>query len=182
MIEQHWKLAMERAHSFATTTGLPLEELQDAAKDLLVTATQKYNIDKGVKFSTFAHTCITNGLIDLAQKERPVHLVESTEEPGVSGERTLSPDKYEAALTSDKYRPDHQMAMVMMIANLSEPSRKVISLIMNRSFCRRAKVKSDDVPKIIRKNLREFLINRWGWKDYQVSLVFREIRTALKNL
>ncbi len=124
--EQVKAMINKAAKTASSHSGVPFEEMKAQADYLFVSALQKFDITRGVKFSTFLYSVLHNGLVDYGKHESRHNgwdrvYLESDE----NGETTDI-----VSLTCDEAQ-ERQYDMINLYNSLSPDQEKLVKLVLD---------------------------------------------------
>lgn len=117
------KMIIKAAKKASLNSGVSFEEMKAQADLLYVIAVKTFNPDRGVKFSTFLHTCLHNGLINHGLALCKHDLIEKTtiyeDDKGMDLQNSLIDD-----------RAEQSFEFVDMYNSLSTDETKLVDLVL----------------------------------------------------
>lgn len=159
-------LIHKRAQEFSQTTGHHKADLVSEGNKAFIKACNKYDENKGTKFSTFFYRVLTNALIDYTKKTDVPPPHEAEDNDFLFGK---APSADRSCILKDSIRALSAEARHVAHIFLSTPA-EILSLTGEESYWQ------------IRGKLTKHLRERHGWSYNRVYSACHEIRDMLKEM
>lgn len=174
--KQYENMINKIAWSFNTTTGIPLEELQSAAYELYAKALDKFDVDKGNKFSTYLHTCCTLGLINFCKYEGREYYRPAFDHNAINV--SIAQD-----LLQDMPVYDRGIDLKRIIKQMSAEAQGVVDILFNcpDELLSLVKCSKNSRPHNIKLALKRFL-KGLHWDDAKITKTFNELGCMVAGL
>lgn len=157
-------LVKARAHAFASTTGLPYDELESEALLAYAVALNSYDDEKSA-LSTWVFACVTNALINWSKNEGIKNFYEMKVEELPEVENGPDPFKI--------------LAFKETLLNLSEEAQEIVRLILIAPE-EVVGLLTENKPGAIRSRLRYHMQETLGWGWHKQWKVTNELKEAMR--
>jgi hypothetical protein len=162
--QDHEKILWDRAWSFASSTGHPVEDLVSVGRSAFMRAWKGYDPGRGGAFGTLFYQVLNRELARYVGKYRP-----SEREAPEEGSLFTNPD------------PTSRMSVEELLAEVSREAREVLTLLI-QAPAEILGVFGWSNPKALRGRVRTYLREERGWTWRKIDEVMREMRKAVASL
>ena len=167
LFQKNNKIVYSLAWKFHQQYGIALDDAQSEAMFLFLQASKKWPGERTVRFSTWAHKCIYNGMIDMLRKKIREDKIQRIP---IETEETISIENKEVDASRTLQFKDE-------LEQLSQEAKYVVSIILD-GLVDYKHFKFHPSPKAVRGFLWSHL-KKQKWSIRQVRQVFNEIKEVV---
>ena len=165
--EKYKFIILKLAHQYKKNKLVEFEDLVGIGNLAFVIASQKYNVNKKVKFSTFLYRCVENALLNTVKAKQFYYT--KKENFIFVNKKTIRENVGIDNLEDDK---NHYRVMIWA-RGLSKESQFVLNLIW--------KTPGKIGKNVTKTTIKKYLISQ-GWEHPMVYSCYNEIKRGLKDI
>lgn len=151
-------LIKAKALGFSNIRGVSFDDFVQEGRIAVVKALYSFKSNKKVSFSTFASTCINNGMLDLARKQA------SLSSQAISAALPIEEIREKAANKSPEDEVIYNELIANISKNLNEYQQKVFTLYIEgysyeqiAQSCQKSKKDIDNCIQLIKKKIKDLI-------------------------